>query len=102
MMARYFPKEYNGRSAKNATAEDFVFGTSSRSTVRVKKKESFLMSKTRLATLIGLVSAAALSRLIPHPWNLTPVNAIALFSGAHFSEKRLAFFVPLTAVFLSD
>jgi len=49
-----------------------------------------------------IVLAAAASRLIPHPPNFTPIAAIALFGGATFSDKRLAFLVPLLAMALSD
>jgi hypothetical protein len=56
----------------------------------------------RLAALISIILAAALSRLIPHPPNMSSVTAVALFAGAYFSDKRLAFLVPLTALFLSD
>jgi hypothetical protein len=60
------------------------------------------MLKPRLMVLIAIVLAAAGSRLIPHPPNLTSISAIALFGGAYFSDKRLAFFVPLAALLLSD
>jgi len=53
-------------------------------------------------TLIGMVLAAAAARFVPHPPNLTPVTAMAIFGGAYFSDKRLAFAVPLLAMFLSD
>lgn len=43
-----------------------------------------------------------LSRLLPHPANVTPIAAIALFGGAYFSNKRLAFTIPLVSLFLSD
>jgi hypothetical protein len=36
------------------------------------------------------------------PYNFTPVEAIALFGGAYFSDRRLAFIVPLAAMFLAD
>jgi hypothetical protein len=49
-----------------------------------------------------LILAAAVSRLIPHPPNFAPVAALALFGGAYFSDKRLAFLVPMAALFLSD
>lgn len=48
-----------------------------------------------------MVLAAAASRLIPHPPNFTPIAAMALFGGARL-EPRLAFLVPLAAMFLSD
>jgi hypothetical protein len=60
------------------------------------------MLKPRLLVLIAMVLAAALSRIIPHPPNLASISAIALFGGAYFSDKRLAFLVPLAALFLSD
>lgn len=58
--------------------------------------------KPRFYTLIGMILAVAALRLAPHPFNFAPVTAIALFGGAHFSNKRLAFLIPLAAMFLSD
>ena len=49
-----------------------------------------------------MLLAAAASRLIPHPPNFSPIAALALFGGAQFADKRLAFLVPLAAMFLSD
>jgi hypothetical protein len=49
----------------------------------------------------GLVLAAAMSRLLPHPPNFTPIAAIAL-SSAVYLDKRYAFFVPLAAMLVSD
>jgi len=50
---------------------------------------------------ITLILVAALSRLLPHPPNVTPVAAMALLGGAYFG-RRLAFLIPLAALFLSD
>jgi hypothetical protein len=36
------------------------------------------------------------------PYNFTPVEAIALFGGAYFADRRLAFGVPLAAMLLAD
>ena len=60
------------------------------------------MLNPRWVVLVAIIAAAALSRLTPHPPNMTPVTAVALFGGAYFSDRRLAFLVPLTALFLSD
>ncbi|MDQ7827626.1 MAG: DUF6580 family putative transport protein [Armatimonadota bacterium] len=49
-----------------------------------------------------LIVAAAASRLLPHPPNVTPVAAMALFGGAAFVDLRLAVLVPLGAMVLSD
>ncbi|MFN0117722.1 MAG: DUF6580 family putative transport protein [Elusimicrobiota bacterium] len=60
------------------------------------------MFQFRFLTIVGMIGLAALSRLIPHPWNFTPVGAMALFAGAQFEQKKHAFLVPLLAVFISD
>jgi hypothetical protein len=56
----------------------------------------------RLLLGILLVALATVMRIVPHPWNLTPVGAVALFSGACFDRKRWSFFVPLVAMFIGD
>ena len=45
---------------------------------------------------------AAISRILPHPPNFTPIGAIALFGGACFAEKKYAFIIPLLAMLISD
>jgi hypothetical protein len=60
------------------------------------------MNKPRFLFLAGMILTAAASRLIPHPPNFSPVAALALFGGAQFADKRVAFLVPLAAMFLSD
>jgi hypothetical protein len=49
-----------------------------------------------------MILFAAMVRLIPHPPNFTPVAAMALFGGAYFSRKWMAFVIPLIAMLLSD
>jgi hypothetical protein len=65
----------------------------------ISRKESVLY-RTLLA-LVLIVLAAAL-RIAPHPWNFTPVGAMALFSGAVLKDRRLAFLFPLLALFVGD
>jgi hypothetical protein len=60
------------------------------------------MLKPRTTLLISMILAAAASRLIPHPPNMTSLTAVALFGGAYFADRRLAFLVPLATLFLSD
>lgn len=60
------------------------------------------MLKPRFLVVLAIILAAAASRLIPHPPNLTSVTAVALFGGAYLADKRLAFLVPLSALFISD
>lgn len=52
--------------------------------------------------LSALIVVAALSRLLPHPPNFSPVEAIALFGGAYFASRRWALIVPLLAMLVSD
>jgi len=65
----------------------------------ISQKET-LLYRTLLALLL-IVLAAAL-RIAPHPWNFTPVGAMALFSGAVLKDRRLAFLFPLVALFVGD
>ena len=41
-------------------------------------------------------------RLVPHPPNFSPIDAMALFSGAYLGRRALAFVAPLAALLLSD
>lgn len=56
----------------------------------------------RYVALIAWVLMGAASRLLPHPPNFAPVAAMALFAGAHFSDRRVALAVPLAAMLCSD
>lgn len=51
---------------------------------------------------LGLIILLALSRLIPHPPNFTPILGMAVFSGAIINRKIVAYLVPLAAMLLSD
>ena len=43
-----------------------------------------------LTVLAGMILAVALTRLIPHPPNFSPVETMALFGGAYFARRGLA------------
>ena len=57
---------------------------------------------SRTFTVFTLILVAVFSRLIPHPWNLTAVGSVALFSGAYLKPRSLAFAVPLLAFLITD
>jgi hypothetical protein len=59
---------------------------------------------TLLRTLLvfTMIVLAAALRLAPHPWNFTPVGAIALFSGATVRDRRLAFLFPGLVMFATS
>jgi len=60
------------------------------------------MLNKRFFVLLGIILSAAAMRLVPHPPNVTPIAAMALFGGTHFANKKIAFLVPLVAMYLSD
>jgi hypothetical protein len=56
----------------------------------------------RTILILAMIALAAILRVMPHPWNFTPVGAMALFSGAVIKDRRLAFLFPLVALFVGD
>src|SRR5690625_7307165 len=60
------------------------------------------MNKKTFAIITAIILFAALSRLLPHPTNFTPVAALILFGAAYFTNKKWALIIPLTAIWLSD
>ena len=58
-------------------------------------------SQTSQALVWTLILFGAAARLLPHPPNVTPVAAIALFGGACL-PRRLAWWLPLAIMVLSD
>lgn len=63
-------------------------------------KNNFLTSKSIFISAAILL--AALSRLIPHVPNFTPLAAMALFGGALLNDKKVAFIIPIAAMIISD
>ncbi len=57
---------------------------------------------TRLTAIVIAIFAAAALRLVPHPSNFSPIDAMALFSGAYLQRRGLAFAAPFGALLLSD
>ena len=52
--------------------------------------------------LVGMMVAAAFSRMIPHPVNFAPIGALALFGAAYFPKKWMAILAPLVCLWISD
>ncbi|RPG60825.1 MAG: hypothetical protein CBD51_000150 [Flavobacteriales bacterium TMED191] len=52
--------------------------------------------------IIFFILLGVLTRIIPHPPNMTAIGAIALFSGTFLYDKRLAFILPTTILLISD
>ena len=51
---------------------------------------------------IAMVVLCACARLLPHPWNFTPLMAIGLFSGYQAAKASTGIVVTLSALALSD
>jgi hypothetical protein len=60
------------------------------------------MLNKRFFVILGIILSAAAMRLVPHPPNMTPIAAMALFGGVYFTNKRMALLIPLAAMYLSD
>ena len=56
----------------------------------------------RTLVVLAMIAIAATLRVAPHPWNFTPIGAMALFSGALIKDRRLAFLFPLVALLAGD
>jgi len=52
--------------------------------------------------VLAAASTRALPYLIPHVWNFTAIGALAIFAGAQFNNRSLAFIMPLAAMAVSD
>lgn len=59
------------------------------------------VNRTAAWLAVALVVFGVLMRLVPHPDNLAPVGAIALFGGAML-PRRLGWWLPLAAMVVSD
>jgi hypothetical protein len=60
------------------------------------------MLNARFFAVLGITLSTAAMRLSPHPPNMTPIAAMALFGGVYFSTGKSAFLVLLAAMYLSD
>jgi hypothetical protein len=56
----------------------------------------------RVALAVFLILFGAAMTLVKHPWNITPMGAIALFAGAYLLNRPLAIAVPIAALAISD
>ncbi len=61
-----------------------------------------MISKKNTGMIALLIFVAAATRLLPHPPNMTPIGAMALFGGAYFGRKYMALLIPFAALFVSN
>lgn len=59
------------------------------------------MKHIKFFQALAVISFVVIIRLLPHPANVAPVAALALFSGVYLSKKQ-AFLLPLVSMLISD
>jgi hypothetical protein len=70
--------------------------------MHIESKSNRNASYLRIAIILCFILFAAIARVLPHPWNFTPVGAMALFAGAKLGRSWMAFLLPLAALFAGD
>ena len=63
---------------------------------KLKKNLNFLMLP------ISLILVLSFSRLIPHPYNFTPILAVGVFGGFYFRHFILSLFIVISSMFVGD
>lgn len=61
-----------------------------------------MKNSSKFLAVLTLILIGAFSRLIPHPYNFTPIVAIGLFGGYHLSNKWSSLASVWGAMLLSD
>jgi len=56
----------------------------------------------RNLTILSMIVLAVITRLLPHPPNMAPITAMALFAGCNIKNKNLALLLPLLCMFVTD
>lgn len=58
--------------------------------------------KNKLVYLTGIILAAGLTRLLPHPWNFTPMVGITLMGSTLIANRKLSVLLPLLVWVITD
>tara|TARA_Y100000590_G_scaffold320457_1_gene362807 strand:- start:518 stop:1042 length:525 start_codon:yes stop_codon:yes gene_type:complete len=64
--------------------------------------QSFFIAFKKEIFPISLILILALSRLIPHPYNFSPMLAVGIFSGFYFRQFYLGLFIVIFSMFIGD
>ena len=64
--------------------------------------QSFFITFKKEIFKISLILILALSRLIPHPYNFSPMLAVGIFSGFYFRQFYLGLFIVIFSMFIGD
>lgn len=66
-----------------------------------RKVLSSMYKVSSIIAPLAIIFFAVVLRLVPHPPNVAPIAALALFGGCYL-DKRYALVLPLVAMFVSD
>jgi hypothetical protein len=58
--------------------------------------------KNKFLIIFSLIGIAGLSRLLPHPWNFTPMTGITLLSASLVNTRWKSFILPLLVWIITD
>ena len=61
-----------------------------------------IFSNKLILSIIVLTIVGVLSRLMPHPPNLTAIGAVGLFLGSYSKKNNLFFLIPIIIMLISD
>lgn len=61
-----------------------------------------MLKKNELPALFLVVAAVVVTRVFPHPYNFTPMSAVAVYAGMRSVSWLSGFLWPLTALLVSD
>ena len=64
--------------------------------------QNLLMTLKKGFFPISLILVLALARLIPHPYNFSPMLAVGVFSGFYFRQFYLSLFIVIFSMFIGD
>jgi len=62
----------------------------------------FKENKNGYIFVIFLILGLSMTRLIPHPWNFSPMLAAGVFSGFYFRQFYLSLFIVIFSMFIGD
>ena len=62
----------------------------------------FKKNINNLVLPVVIILSLSLTRLIPHPWNFTPMLAVGIFSGFYFKQFYLSLFIVILSMFIGD
>lgn len=60
-----------------------------------------ILTKENIILYGLIILGIVITRLLPHPYNFTPVAAVSLFAGAHIKGKQ-KYLLPILIMFVSD